>query len=192
MADERRELNSYLNDMLGVERELHGAFRRHKRDEHVQQYTAAKRVVDEAEDRIDRHIAALEDAVRRYGGESTAKKAVGAVMGAAAGLLDKARDDKVSRILRDDYTALSFASVCYEMLHTTALAMQDAATADLALRHLRDYTPMVMQIGEVLPGVITDELTREGKVSAAPGAADQAVRNTRSAWSEASPEAGAA
>jgi hypothetical protein len=41
-------------------------------------------------------------------------------------------------MLRDDYTALNLAAIGYHMLHTTGMGLQNQATADLALRHLKD------------------------------------------------------
>jgi hypothetical protein len=92
-------------------------------------------------------------------------------------------------MLRDDYTALCFACVCYEMLHTTALALGHGEIATLALEHLRDYTPAVMAIGELVPEVVTDELQREGKVRSRGAVARLAADNTREAWR--TPEIGA-
>ena len=135
------------------------------------------------------HVASLERQLARMGsGESTVKAAVGAVLGAVAGVYGKIRDDRVSRILRDDYTALCFATVCYEMLHTTALAVGHGEVANLALSHLRDYTPAVMAIAQLLPEVITDELTREGKMSGNGSIARLAAKNVQDAWQQPSQE----
>jgi hypothetical protein len=180
------DLADYVNDMLAVEREIHQAFSRQKRDDDVKVYTAAHQLIARVEDTIDRHIEALAICLRRLGAdESMMKKAVGAAMGFAAGLFDKIRDDKVSRILRDDYAALSFASVCYQMLHTTALAMKETETAELALRHLKDFTPQIVDLSEVLPQTLVEELTREGKIPANATVVREAVRNTRAAWETA-------
>jgi ferritin-like metal-binding protein YciE len=176
-------LRGYVNDMLAVERDIHAAFRRHKEDRGVKTYPETVTVLQQIEDRIDVHIANLERCLERLGeGESTLKAAVGAVLGAVAGVYGKLRDDRVSRMLRDDYTALCFACVCYEMLHTTALAVGNAEVATLALEHLRDYTPAVMAIGENLPEVVTDELQREGKLRGGGSVAQVAAENTRDAW----------
>jgi hypothetical protein len=192
MDDKMDTLRGYVNDMLAVERDIHSAFRRHKEDRGVRTFPETRAVLQQIEDRIDVHVANLERALERLGeGESTLKAAVGAVLGAVAGVYGKLRDDRVSRMLRDDYTALCFACVCYEMLHTTALALGHGELAELALGHLRDYTPAVMAIGELIPDVVTDELTREGKMSSNGGVARLAADNARDAWrsSDAQPEA---
>jgi ferritin-like metal-binding protein YciE len=179
-------IQGYVNDMLAVEREAHEAVRRQKHDGTVKQHAEASRVINRLEDTLDRHIADLQKCLKSMGAdESVLKKAVGTALGAIGGIYDKLRTDaRVSRMLRDDYTSMSFSTVCYEMLHTTALAAGDSMVAELAIRHLRDYTPLVMDVCEVLPRVITDELSAEGKIAVDPGAAQEAVRNTRSAWQQ--------
>ena len=188
MSDQMKLLQGYVNDMLAVETELHEAFRRQKRDNtELRRFTAAHQIISRTEDTIDRHLSALRDALKRLGSdESTLKKAVGGVLGAAAGWYDRLRSDStVSRVLRDDYAALSFATICYEMLHTTALAMKDAETAALAIRHLKDYAPLIMSLGDAVPEVLIDELSSAGAVAADRGVATQAVRNTHEAWASA-------
>ena len=93
---------------------------------------------------------------------ATAKAAVATALGAFAGLYDKVRKDPVSRMLRDDYTALNMASFSYTMLHTTALAFHDEPVASLALKHLQDLTPLIMHLNEVVPHVVVKELQDEG------------------------------
>jgi hypothetical protein len=189
MSDQMKELQGYVNDMLTVEVELHEALRRQKKDhDGLRNFGTAHQIVARAEDTVDRHLATLRESLKRLGGdESTLKKAVGGILGAAAGVYDKLRaDSTVSRLLRDDYTALSFATVCYEMLHTTALAMKDQVTADLALRHLKDYAPLIMALTEAMPEVLVEELANAGTVTADRSVATDAVRNTREAWASAS------
>jgi hypothetical protein len=89
-------------------------------------------------------------------------------------------------MLRDDYTALGFATVCYEMLHTTALATQNHEVAELALSHLKAYAPFIMQMADVIPEVLIQELSSEGKIVADHRVAEDAVRNTHSAWEQSS------
>jgi hypothetical protein len=93
-------------------------------------------------------------------------------------------------MLRDDYTALCFATVCYEMLHTTALSLGHGEVANLALSHLRDYTPAVMALTELLPEVMTDELRREGKMQGNGSIARLAAQNVLEAWRVNAPSHG--
>jgi len=177
-------LRDYVRDMLAVENEMHAAFRRQEKDGRLRADDGAQRLVAHVEGTIDRHLEALRSCLEEAGGkESTLKKALGSVLGAAAGVYDGMRsDDPISRNLRDDYIALSTASICYEMLHATALAAGKEPVADLALRHLQDYAQLVMAIGELLPHALVKELSREGKLPDNREAAARAVENTRKAW----------
>lgn len=187
MADQIVDLQGYVNDMLAVETEFHSTFRRQKDDEQIRECTAAHELIARTEDIIDRHLVELKACLTRLGGkESTVKKAVGGVLGVAAGIINSVRsDESASRALRDDYAALSFGTIGYEMLHTTALAMKDQQTADLALRNLKDFAPLIMAISNMMPAVLVRELADTSKAAPDASVAADAARNTRAAWAEA-------
>lgn len=181
-------LSGYVNDMLAVEREIHQAMSRQKHDARVKRFPAVSLLIGSIEDTIDTHIERVAEALARLGAsESALKKAVGTVLGIVGGVYDKVRqDDKVSRLVRDDYAALSFAVVCYQMLHTTALALGDERIADTAIRHLEDYATAIMRLSEAIPALIIQELSTEGKIPADQKIAEEAVRHVRDAWQHAS------
>jgi len=180
-------VRGHVQDMLAVETELHEALRRQKNDAHLREVPQAHRLICRIEATIDRHLSALRSAVSRFGEEeSIVKKAVGGVMGAVAGMYANLRSDtSAARALRDDYAALSFATICYEMLHTTALAVGDKETAEMALKHLAEYAPLIMAASEEMPAIVIDELAAEGDVAADPDIAVLAAKNTRGAWASA-------
>jgi hypothetical protein len=100
-------------------------------------------------------------------------------------MYDKIRSEKVSKMLRDDYTALNLAAVGYSMLHTTGLAVQDHATAALALRHLKDYTSIIMELNAIIPSVVVAEL-KDNDVVIVESSVQQAIQNTQDAWKPSS------
>ena len=134
---------------------------------------------------MQRHIAALEPYIDAKDGDikDTVKGAAFKALGVAAGFWDQIRQqDQVSRMIRDDYTALSFAAVCYHMLHTTALALKDQRLADISASHLKDITPLIVDASKTICIVVAHELADEDKAidgSVGP----QAVENTQKAWS---------
>jgi hypothetical protein len=86
-------------------------------------------------------------------------------------------------MLRDDYAALSFAAVCYEMVHATALDLGEDWVAELALRHLAACARSIAGIGDLLPAVLLAELHEEEDAGAPlPAVVEQAQRNVRAAW----------
>jgi hypothetical protein len=107
---------------------------------------------------------------------------VSSLFGVAASAIDMVRQEKVSKMLRDDYTALHLAAMGYTMLHTTGLGLREQQTADLALRMLKDVTPVLVRISELISNVVIRELANDVE-GIDLSAADQARRNTQEAWS---------
>ncbi len=148
-------VRKYVADMLAVTKHIHEAIERQKDDKRVQADTNASQIVN----RIDG----------------------GAVTGVLAGLYDKVRVDAVSKMLRDDYTALSLAAISQTMLHTTGLAMKEQSTASLAHGQLSDLTPLIVDLSELIPLVVARELANDGEnVDTSVG--PEARRNTQKAW----------
>src|SRR5215813_7465771 len=115
MSEQMEILQGFVNDMLAVEQEIHQAFRRQKHSDKPTVHPETAQLIARIEDTIDRHIADLRSALGRLGGsESALKRAVGAALGAIAGIYDQVRDEAVSRMVRDDLAALNFAVACYE------------------------------------------------------------------------------
>ena len=140
MSERQDTLQQYVSDMLAVERHILPALENQSKDDRYAKYPEARRLVNKIETTIRSHIDGLEQHLRKLGGDpaSPIKSAVTAALGVAATVIEKVRTDPVSKNLRDDYTVLNLAAVSYTMLHTTGQALQDQATADLALNFLRD------------------------------------------------------
>ncbi len=180
--DRQDTVRHYVSDMLATEKHIHEAVKRQAEDESTKQQPEASRLVNQIEQTLQSHINQLERHSEQLGGSSTGlKDAVTSTLGAMAGLYDKVRSKQVSRMLRDDYTALSLAAIGYTMLHTTALALNDHTTSDLALRNLKDITPLITQISQVIPGVVASELT-EDHPNLNMSSGHEAMRNTQEAW----------
>jgi len=186
MKDPKDILHGYVSDMAAVEQHIHEAVERQLRGDELNPYPEARRVVEELRSALERHLSVLRREVESHSEGrdfvDTIKKAVGGALGFAAGIYDKVRPDKASRIIRDNYTATSLACASYQMLHTTALGMKDQRVADMALNHLKDLTPILVQLSEVICTVTALELAREDKVFDGT-VGEQAVINTHQAWS---------
>jgi hypothetical protein len=182
--DTRERLHGYLSDMLLVERELRSAVRSQFYSSEGW-HEAASDLLLRLEAELDARVAALtETLVGVEDGEPVVRSALGVILGAVAGLFDRVHlDTRVSRMLRDDYAALSFAAVCYEMLHTTALDIGEHGVAELALRHLAGCARSIARIGDLMPAVLLAELHEDDDAGApVPAVIEQAQRNVRAAW----------
>jgi ferritin-like metal-binding protein YciE len=114
---------------------------------------------------------------------NTVKDVGSAVLGKAAGLIDKIRRESDAKALRDDYTAFNLAAVSYGMLHTTALALDEPNVAKLADTHLRGYAGAAQKINRLLPAVVVHDLEQDGLQTNAKAikAAQSAIKK---AWKE--------
>ncbi len=184
-------LHTYLTDMHAVESHILEAVERQLNGDEIKDYPEASRVVRELHVVLERHTTALKNFIENREGLSVKgalKEALGDALGFAAGLYDKVRTDQVSRMIRDDYTAISLAAISYHMLHTTALGLKNDAVASLAIRHLKDITPVLVDLSKVVCHVVAKELADEDKVFDGTVGA-QAVKNTQEAWDPSNIEA---
>lgn len=183
MTERQDSLQQYVSDMLAVERHMLPAFENQSQDDRFAKHPEARRLVNQVEATIKSHINGLEGLLKNLGGDpaSPVKSAVTAALGMAASVIENLRTDPISKNLRDDYTVLNLAAVSYTMLHTTGQALMDQQTADLAASYLMDYTPLITEINEIIPGVVVSELRDETEVLD-PGAAERATERTQQAW----------
>jgi hypothetical protein len=187
-------LNDYATDMLAVEKHIFEAVERQVNDAATKRYPVALSALQEIHRTLSRHVSALEayNATTEGGGLKEAlKETLTGALGVAAGIYDKIRsEDKVSRMVRDTYTALGLATISYHMLYTTALGLKEEQLATLALNHLKDLSPLVVELSKAVCLVVAQELNEEDKLIDA-SVGDEAVRRTQEAWSGEHVESGA-
>ncbi len=185
MKDPQEVIHTYLTDMHTVESHILEAVERQLEGDEIKAYPEASRVVRTLQTTLKRHTDALQATVEAREGKSikgALKEALGDTLGFVAGLYDKVRDDKVSRMIRDNYTATSLAAISYHMLHTTALGLKNQEVASMALRNLKDLTPILVDLSKVVCDIVAKELAAENKVFDGT-VGPQAIRNTQEAWS---------
>lgn len=184
MLDSAKEvLNKYVTDMVGVIKHIHEAVERQLQDDDTHKFPEARVLLTSLASELNSQRSHLDGLATEINAQhlSAAKEALTAATGFMAGIYDHLRHHPVSKDLRDDYVAVTMACVAYEMLHTTGLAVQHRETADLALRHLRQLTPYVTQIGQLIAQIVMKELGDKG-VAVDTSAAEIAARNNREAW----------
>ena len=185
MADDKQKelITKYLGDMYALESHILQALDKQAAwlDDHVQ----VKPKVATYRDTLGRHLTAIEGRLKELGGSPThpLKEGVASVLGVAAGVVDKMRGSEAAKDLRDDYTAISHTIVSYIMMHTTAAAASDTATASLCRQHLQDNARFVMEINEFIPQIVIEELQQDG-MQAAPGAVQQTHQVLHDIWQQ--------
>jgi hypothetical protein len=106
------------------------------------------------------------------------------LLGKAAGIIDKVRTEGISKALRDDYTAFNHVCIGLTMLHVTALALGDQATARIAARQLEDYAGAVQKINHIIGEVVLEELRKDDHTIVDPNAAQENRKAVDRAWQE--------
>ncbi len=184
--DRQHLLNQYSTDMVGLTNHIATAIQHQHDSDATDAYPELKTLLADIIRTLKGQNTALEaynEGTEGGGALEAAKEAFLGVLGEAAGLIDRLRQtDQVSRMVRDDYTALSLAGISYHMLHTTALGLKDQKLADLALTHLGQITPILVKLSKIVCTVVAKELGREDRVIDAT-VGDEAVRNTQKMWS---------
>src|SRR4051812_43077113 len=177
-------LTGYLGDLLAAQHHLFKTVDQQVGDLEVTTHADVREILTQLHIVLRRHTDALEERIRSLGGSMTAdmKEALTGATGLVASFFGKLRPHMASKSLRDDYILLSACSIGYEMLHATALALRDEETADLALEHFKNITPLVVRLSEIMPNVVVQELTHDVAGIDA-GAVPIARKNTRHAWS---------
>jgi ferritin-like metal-binding protein YciE len=181
-------LQQYVSDMIAVEEHIENAVKRQAEDKDVAKNNPqASQIIQNIVRHTEQHSQHLKQHLESIGGDPAKgiKEVATSALGAVAGMYDKIRSEQVSKMLRDDYTALNLAAIAYTMLHTTGLALQDQGTASLALRHLQHYTSIIMELNQIIPSVVVAELKDDG-LNLIEGSAQQAVNNTQDAWKPSS------
>lgn len=184
--DRTEILNDYVTDMAAVEKHIHDAVERQLSSDDTQKYPDAVRVLSTLRTTLQGHVRSLEAYNEKTGGggiKEAVKEAAFGALGVAAGFYDQIRGtDKVSRMVRDSYTATSLAAVSYHMLYTTALGLKEDELARLALGNLKELTPILVDLSKVVCSVVVSELNVEDKIID-PSVGDEAIRATQEAWS---------
>jgi hypothetical protein len=190
MTERQDTLTKYVSDMLALTKHIHEAIERQLDDDGLKKTPDAVRVIRTLDGILEMQINTLEAHLKSIGGAigSPVKDVVSSALGMFAGLLDMVRTDTVSKMLRDDYTALSLQAIALTMLHTTGLALNKQSTADLALSQLHDITPLIVEISEIIPLVVVRELADDTELIDA-NVGTLAVNNTQKAWSREATQA---
>lgn len=162
--DTREAIDGYVTDMLALESHIQTVVAAQIED--LDEHNEVKGPLILIHAKSDSHARDLEALTQRreqnVGGVSkVVKKAVSSVLGLGAAAVDFVRTEKLPKLLRDDYTAISLAYIGYVMLHTTALTFHDGEVAELAKSHLADYAESLMALQHVIPAATVAYLASE-------------------------------
>jgi hypothetical protein len=161
--DKHEAINSYISDMLGLEDHIETAIRSQLED--LKDHPDVIAELRQIHRRTEHHISDLRGLSERRGAggvKEAVKRAGATALGAAAGVIDLVRSEGLPKNLRDDYTALSLASIGYVMLHTTGLSLEDREVSELALQGFKDYAEAASRLQPIIPAAVVGFFKQEG------------------------------
>lgn len=181
--NERHSLQTYVSDLLALEEHIGKPLDAQIKSDETADFPEALGLIEEIKALNAMHAQVLRQALDRLGGHAAnpIKSAWSSLLGNAAAAIGASRKTKVTKWLRDDYTALNLAAISYTLLLSTAAGLGDLTTAKLATQGLADYSRAIMHINQIIPEVVLFELAEDGE-SVQVGAADLIRQLTNDIW----------
>lgn len=101
--------------------------------------------------RAAEHVEAIERLLAKLDAQpSMVRRAVGAGLGATLGWVERLPNRDLPQYVRDVYVALNYTASGYHFMYTSGMILDHGDTADLALRHLREYTPAIRELSKLM------------------------------------------
>lgn len=177
-----KKLRKYASDLLALHRYLLSAVKKQQSSDKVTQKEAIE-LFYHLNLKLSEQTVRLQSRVEALGGDfkENAKSKLAGFSGSIAALVDTVRKDSVSKMVRDDYIALSMLAAGYKMLHTTALIAHEEELVKLTQEHLTTLTQLITESSKVLPMIVARELSDDSAIAEEIGSL--AVNNTQKAWS---------
>ena len=173
---ETTKLNDYTTDLYVLIKHSLNAVKSQKTSSKV---TSSKAVdlLHDLDKALTQQVQAFEnmDEHLNEGAKTTIKEKIASITGSLAGALDTQREDPVSKMLRDDYTALSMIASGFTMLHTAALGSGNDELAEFSTSSLKTIAGLITETSRIIPHVVAAELGTEQ-------IAEAAETNTQECW----------
>lgn len=176
-------LKQYINDMIGLERDIANAIKLQTEDERLLAFGELKAILDQVVHNSEMRLEILKKISEDEDGSlgAVVKEGITAITGTLAGLYGKMREHPVSRMVRDDIIALEVASVSYGMLLTLGLSIGHRETVVLAEQGIEQTPQLIVELTDLLPTIVAQELSADWPLDN-PAAAQIAQGSIRGAW----------
>lgn len=177
-------LKQYLREQIALEEQLYKKIEDQISGIKEAEFADAKDLLIKTNQVLEKHFTPLNkllDLLDQNTSEAIAKAAASNGGGFKNPSRESQESIRISRILRDDYSALSLITISNTLLHATALALKSTEVAEIALKHLENLAPLMVMIGELVPGVVTRELWSHSSAIDL-SVAKLAVQNAQQVW----------
>jgi hypothetical protein len=183
MSTPSNPLEHYLSEQVALEEQLCKIIEQQISDVDEIHFPDAKNLLLKTKEVLEQHFIPLNKMLDRLDQAALSAQKNRLILNAVTfnGYDRNQENERVSKILRDDYAALNLITMGNTILHTTALALDCQEVAAVALDHLQHLTPLVAKIGELMPHIVTQELlTHSEEIDPAVG--HLAAKNLRLVW----------
>lgn len=175
------KLSTYTHDLLTLNKHFRSVIRSQKDAESVSN-TKALNLLHNIDVALTNQINDFERFEDLYEDSNLekAKETIASMFGSVAGAIDKVRNDTVSKMLRDDYTALGMIASGYTMLNTAAITAEHDELANFSRESLQTIAQLITETSQVLPFIVADELTDNAEDALSVG--EESLGQTQKAW----------
>ena len=172
----------YLTDIYALEEHIAQPLKNQATDKDFAVFPQAQMLVQRILASSNSASNGVEALVKTFGGDARGsfKSAVTTVAGAAAAVINEARTHAFTKKLRDDYTALSLASVSYGLLHATANALGFPEVALFTKTRLHEIAQQIMDLSNEITPVAVKELAETNQVDSS--TVTESQKNIKAAW----------
>lgn len=170
------KINNYSDDLYTLLKHTQNVIRKQKNSDELSNSTVIN-LLHKIDISLNEQINTFESNDKWLGDDlkSSIKEKLGSLTGKIAGYIETTREDAQSKMLRDDYTALSFIATGFTMLHTAALAADMEKLAAFSNESLTSIAELITEASRIIPHIVAEELN-------APQIADKAEKNTQRSW----------
>jgi hypothetical protein len=189
MKNIKQFVSKYVTDQLALEAHTLSVIDVQLKDPDLIEMSPAVKTLTKVRAMLESHVAGLRELSDSEADQKSSLQLSASltetltdVTGTIIGLYNKLRTEKVSKMLRDDYTALHLSALTYSMLFTTAKGLGEMKTAELAAQHLQGIPPLIMELNSIIPSVVLIELRKVGFSVQDAGADSEAVEQSTIAW----------
>jgi ferritin-like metal-binding protein YciE len=176
-------LKQYINDMIGLERDISNAVKIQTEDDRLLAFGDLKAILDQIRHNSETRLGILEKISEQEGGSvgAVVKESITAIAGALAGIYGKMREHPVSRMVRDDIIALEVTSISYGMLLTLGLSIGHRECVVVAEQGIEETPKLIVELTDLLPAIVGSELAADAPL-VNPAAVQIAQASIRDAW----------